>query len=385
MYRIKLFGIDGTGDPVTTFARARLKGWSHRINAPGRMTFSLPWDDAQATDDFLQKYRAVRMLRKTRDGSKTYVAEWGGYIEAHKRLDNEIEVYCQGTLQLFKKRFTDADQTFTGQGSADAEALLDQTNADDGDTGVTFGTGGVTATQNTKVDAQDILRAWEEMGLATGGEFEIDPFRVFNFVPSLGSDKSTGATIVTLTFRRDRRAGSNVRGMEDGEDATDLVNKVIATSAVGGSYTAEDAASQAKYGVLIERRQFNTAQNAGTLEEMADRYVLQRANPITDFRVEPLLSAKRFNTATGQEQLTRLAYGDVRVGDLVACDIRTQNKSVTTAKRIAEIVVSVDENGAERVLYTLSEAGVYVTASMFDDARSIQELKRKVKEIEALL
>lgn len=384
MYRVKLFNITGTGDPVTSFSRASVKGWSHRINSPGRFTFSLPWDDVQATDDYLQKYRCVQLLRKTRDGSKTYVEEWGGYIEASKRLDNEIEIYCQGSLQLLKKRLTNADQTFTGAGSADAEALLDQTNNDDGDTGITFGNGGVVATQNIKVDAQDILRALEEMGLATGGEFEIDPFRVLHFVPSLGSDKSS---IVTLTFRRDRKAGSNVRDLEDGEDGAEMVNKVIATTTGDGgqTYTAEDPTSQAKYGVLVERKQFNTAQNLGTLEEMADRYVLQRANPITDFRIEPLLSVKRFNTITGEEAITGLAYGDLRVGDLVSCNIKTKNKTVTTAKRIAEIVVNVDANGAEKVLYTLSEAGVYITASMFQDVRELQELKRQVKEIQALL
>lgn len=384
MYRIKLFGNTGAGDPVTTFARAKMIGWSHRINAPGQMTFSLPWDDPQATDSYLQKYRAIQMLRKTTDGTRTYVEEWGGYIEAHKRVDDSIEVYCQGTLQFFRHRYTDANQTFTGEASADASDLLDQTNGSDGDTGVTFGAGGVTTTQNIKIDAQDILRAWEQMGLATGGEFEIDPSRVFNFVPLLGEDKSS---IVTLIFKRDGSSGSNMSAIDDGEDGADMANKVIGFSSASGGLTStkQNLTSQATYGVLVERKQFDYAQDQATLDAMTQTYVDQKSNPITDFRVSPILSQKRFNTLTGDRHLTKLKYDDISVGDLVSVKIKTRNKTVNTAKRIAEIIVNVDENGAEKILYTLSQAGVYITASMFDGFREIQELKRQVKEIQGVL
>src|SRR5690606_6818432 len=139
--------------------------------------------------------------------------------------------------------------------------------------------------------------------------------------------------------------------------------------------------SQTAYGVLIERKTFNEANDQDTLDAMTAAYLTQRSKPITDFRVVPTLASKKVHPYSGARTLSGLEYGDVVVGDLVTVTITTENSTISTAKRVAEIVVEVDENLLETMRFTLSESGVFVTSSMLDGAE-IDDLKRRIKELE---
>src|SRR5687768_4233823 len=114
MYTLKLWDITGATAEYL-FSDAVVKGWSNRISAPGRMVFTLPAGSAGATDARLRKYKQVTLERRKQDGSGADEGVWRGYIEAHKRTSEaEFTVYCVGLLQLFRKRFTAANETFTG-------------------------------------------------------------------------------------------------------------------------------------------------------------------------------------------------------------------------------------------------------------------------------
>lgn len=385
MYRIDIYQTTGTSAVQTVLFTPAMsvRGWSKRINAAGKMVFSMQKFHEKATEENLRHYRRVRLYRKKRDTSGEYEAVWFGYIEATNEVENEIEVLCVGMLDLFLKRYTGGNEQFNGQGSTEAFDLLTATNTNDEDTGIVAGTGGVTTTRDLTMDGREILRAWEQLAQAHNAEFEIDDNGAFNFVPALGSDKST---IVTLTFRRDGQPGSNVSGITIGDDGRPMANKIIGVSSGGSPLTStqSDATSIATYGLLIERKNFNDANNQTTLDSITSAYLSQRANPITDFRVEPTPASKKFNPATGSNSVTGLQYGDVVVGDLVTVHFITENRTVSTTKRIAEIAVDVDDQGGEETLYTLSEAGVFITAA-FLDATVIEELRLKLKEIEAQL
>ncbi len=196
-------------------------------------------------------------------------------------------------------------------------------------TGIIAGTGGVTSTRDLEIDAKDILRGWEDLARAHNAEFEIDPEGTLNFVPSLGTDQST---VITLSLHRDGEAGGNLNDVEEGEDGSEMVNKVIATTTGGGGLTStqEDLTSQATYGILVERKQFNEAQDQTTLDAMALSYVTQRANPITDFRVEPQMASRKFDIATGTQALSGLQYEDIGLGDLVSVEISTEGSTLST-------------------------------------------------------
>ena len=385
MYRIDIYQTTGTSAVQTVlFSPAiTVRAWSKRINSAGKMVFSMQKFHEKATEENLRHYRRVRLYRKKRDTSGEFEAVWFGYIEATNEVDNEIEVLCVGMLDLFLKRYTGGNEVFNGQGSTEAFGLLNDTNTNDEDTDITVGTGGVTTTRDLTMDRREILRAWEQLAQAHNAEFEINDEGAFNFVPALGSDKST---IVTLTFRRDGQPGSNVNRITIGDDGRPMANKVIGVSSGGSQITStqSDAPSIALYGLLIERKNFNDANNQTTLDSITSAYLSQRANPITDFRVEPTLASKKFNPATGSNSVTGLQYSDVVVGDLVTVHFITENRTLSTTKRIAEIAVDVDDNGHEEIKFTLSEAGVFITAA-FLDATAIEELKLKLKEIEAQL
>lgn len=385
MYRIDIYQTTGTSAVQTVLFTPAItvRSWGKRINAAGKMVFSMQKFHEKATEENLRHYRRVRLYRKKRDMSGEYEAVWFGYIEATNEVDNEIEVLCVGMLDLFLKRYTGGNELFNGQGTTEAFGLLTDTNTNDENTGIVTGAGGVTSTRDLTMDSRETLRAWEQLAQAHNAEFEIDDEGAFNFVPALGSDKST---IVTLTFRRDGQPGSNVNRINIGDDGRPMANKIIGVSSGGSPITStqSDTASIAIYGKLIERKNFNDANNQTTLDSITSSYLSQRANPITDFRVEPTLASKKFNPATGSNSVTGLQYSDVVVGDLVTVHFITENRTISTTKRIAEITVDADENGHEEIRFTLSEAGVFITAA-FLDASVIEELKLKIKEIEAQL
>lgn len=380
MYRVYLYDNLGTDTASLLFARAKVHGWSKRINAPGKLIFSLPFGDTQATPANLRKYRRIRLFRRPRAGG-AFVPVWYGYISSHKRTgQDEITVYCEGMLQFFTKRFTAVDENMNGQGSTEAFGLLTATNLGDGDTGIVSGDDGVTSTRDlTMQGAVDILRAWELLAQAHDAEFEIDDGGAFNFVSALGEDKSS---TITLTFRRDGTPGTNVADIEEGEDGEPMANKVIATS--GGLTSTQQVMDPTPYPRLIERRAINEAQDQTTLDSMASALLAQLQNPITDFRAIPLLATKKFNVSSGQRVMTGLDYADVSIGDLVTTDIITENQSMAVAKRVAEIVVETDEQANERIRYTLSQSGVFLTAAILDLDQA-RQIRRRIRELEAVV
>src|SRR4051812_12540699 len=112
-YSLQIFGNVPTGVPVTTLTNFKTERWSKRMNAPGKLTFSIDAFDIKATDTNLRKKRRVKFWRKN-------LGTWVGYIEDSRQVDNRIEIICEGALQIFSHRYTAIDEAFTGQGSTEA-------------------------------------------------------------------------------------------------------------------------------------------------------------------------------------------------------------------------------------------------------------------------
>jgi hypothetical protein len=347
-----------------------IEGWSKRINAPGRLVFSMNKYHPSATDELLKLWRPVRLYRSG-------AAEWFGFMLAKREIGDEVQVVCEGGLRIFTKRYTGADERFNGQGSTEAFGLLSDTNADD-DTGITQGTGGVTSTKDITLDSVQILRALEELAGAHGAEFEVDADAKLNFVPSLGSDKSE---TLELIFRRDGQPGSNVLQLDIAEEGEPMANKVIGTTA---SLTSTFTHPTSDYPLLIERKAFNHANDQGTLDALTEAYCNQRAFPIPDFQAIPVTETRKFNPITGQRELSGLSHEDASVGDLVTVTVVTENRNYSVVKRIAEITVDIDENMNERMRFTFTKAGVFVTESYLA-ATEYRDIKRRLAEIEASL
>jgi hypothetical protein len=383
MYTVRLWTIDGS-QCVATLADAAVRSWSNRINGPGRFTFTLPVGSGNVS--LLQKWLPVTLERRNEDGEDEGI--WVGWLESHKRTSKaEFTVFCAGALQIFHKRYTAVNQALTGAGSDDAFFLLGYTNGDD-DTGIAEGDGGVTAPENMQAQGQqDLLTMFERIAAATGGEFEvafvIEAFallRTLRFVSSLGSDKSG---TVTLRFRRDGEPGNTVEGLEEGEDGAPMANRILGSSTAGGGYQY-DAPNPLGYPLLEEAKQFNEAQNLDTLTALTIAYGQQRSNPVTDFQVLPVLTERKMNTLTGELETVGLRYGDVVPGDLVTCDFVTESVTVQEARRVAEILVDVDERGSETVRFTLTKTGIFVTSNYLNGDVA-GELTRRIAAVERLL
>lgn len=374
-----LYDITGA-TPVKLLADAVIRSWSRDVYGPRRLTFRLPAGSANAGTSTLQKYRRVKLFRQKQDGSYDETCEWWGYLESHKHISPaEYEVYCAGPVYLFKHRFSHKDETFTGQGSTEAFDLLAQTNSEDGDTGVTAGTGGVTTTRDVKAQGyQDVLSIWEELKKAHDCDLEIDSDWVLNFVPSVGTDKSV--SLPPLVYRSDE-PGSTVEGVEEGEDGAPLRNKIIGTNSAGTlTSVMEDAASQATYGVLVEVKVFNEAQDQTTLDAMTQAYLDQVKQPAADFGARPKLSRREFDVVSGGLAVTGEEYGDTVPGDLRACEIVTAGETLDAVKRVIEILVEVEKD-KERVTFTLAEEGVFVSANGLA-GRTGPDIERRVLKLE---
>lgn len=386
-YRIDIFGLDHTDTPHTALFAPDIsvQRWSKRINAPGTMVFSMKATNPRADDGTLRPYRRVKLYRRNRDGTPGYSPVWLGYILATQQVEDRIEVICTGMLNLFKKRWADTNETFNGQGSTEAFGLLSDANGDS-DTFIVSGTGDVTTTKNLQAQGDiSVFRAWELIAQAHEAEFEIDDTGTFNFVSSLGSDKSG---TVTLTYNRSRRPGTNVVDLEYGESGEDMATHLICSTSAGGGLTStrptSPSSAQTTYGYIVERRQFNEAQDQATLNSLTERLLAQIENPLTSFNLAPQQATKRLNIRTGEREVTGLQYGDVVPGDLITVVLNTENRSMSTAKRVAELAVEVDSFGQEKMLFTLSEAGVFITAGYLE-ANRVSELVQRVKEIQSVL
>ncbi len=362
MYTLRLLNITGSS-VVATLHDAKLVSFSKRINGPGRLVYKLPAGSRNASITRLQKYQRVRLDRRKQDGTDQDEAVWYGYVEAHKREDPaEYTVYCAGMLQLFAHRYTAKDEAFTGQGSTEAFGLLSDTNANDGDTGIVSGSGGVTTTRDVKATGRkDVLSMWGDLADAHKAEFEITDAGVFNFVQSLGSDK-TGTSLV-LRYRTDE-PGSTVERLAEGEDGGPIRNKVIGTNS-DGTLTSikQDAASQAKYGVLVEVKVFPEAQDQTTLDALTQAHLDQVKEGVPDFGTRPIMAERKPGVISGSLATQGFQFGAVVPGDLLRCDLVSESQTVQANKRVVEIMVDVDENLKERVQYTLGEPGVFVSVT----------------------
>lgn len=383
MYLIDLCSTTGDSEVVDSLETPviTVRGWSKRINAPGKLVFSIHRNHPAATDENLRMWRHVRLYRKPRDGTATKASVWYGLIISKRQLGDHIEVLCHGALRIFDKRYTDQEATFSGQASTEALGLLSATNLNDGDTGIAEGDGGVTTTVSLILDAITLSRAFEELAMASGAEYEVDDDALFNFVPSLGSDKS--ATI-ELIFRTNGDPGTNVIDFEVAEDGEPMANKIIGTTSGGLSSTYEHPTSSDTYPVLVERKAFNSADDQTTLDSLVESYGLQRSFPIPDFQAVPATATKKFNAISGTREIAGLQYEDVQVGDLVLVTIITPNRNESVVKRIAEVIVDVDENLNERLRFTLTEAAIFVTERYLDET-AFGDIKQRIQQIEYLL
>lgn len=382
-YYLEIHGVTSLGTPVTTLSRLNIQRWSHRINAPGTLVFSINAFDPHATDENLRVKRRVRLVREKRDGSGTFLKTWLGYIDDKKQVDNQIEVVAQGLLQALSKRETANNELFNGAGSTEIFDLLAAINGI-APTGITAGTGGVTTVRSVQMQGTvDVLSAIGKRAAADGAEYEVDTDARLNYVPSLGSDKSGS---IHLTYYLNGQPGTNLAAVQIGESGREMANRVYGVSSVSGGLTSmkEDPASQALYGLLIERKQFNEAQDQTTLDAMTQAFLSQRSTPPSDFQIDPRLASLRYNVTSGSRTISGLQYDDVSLGDLVTVTIVTQNRSETSVKRIVGIDVAVDENLNERLSLTLSKAGVFVTASYLD-ATQVDRLRTELKQVELLL
>lgn len=420
MFRLDVYPATGDRTIITSFFTPDMTilNWSKRVSDAGTMTFSMPAFSTKATETNLKMYNQVRLWRRSRRTGE-YLKVWTGYIEAKQQFDDTIEVLCVGMVKLLEKRLT------TSSTAQDVNTTLNTMNTD-APTGITVGNITATGTADLDTGFSSIRTIIDRYADGANAEYEIDDEFAFNFVPLLGSDQSS---IYTLVFRRDGSPGNTVQEVELGEDGERMVNRLtgvshnvtnfgeyqIAYDHATSTYDSDDSLdtydrtaitqsgsetkiilncvdSQVDYGydnerfIIEEYASFDDATTFQTLQSMADDFVNQRKIPLSQYRIKPELIRRAFDPASGGRQVIEslLDYNDVSVGDLITVQVRTENQVIDDTRRITEITVTVNEELEEEMRFTLTQAGVRLTA-VLAERKEVEELQRRIALLESKL
>ncbi|PQO47367.1 hypothetical protein [Blastopirellula marina] len=384
MFAIELYETTGFDSVQTKLFSPTIsvRRWSERINAPGSLYFTIPKDNAKATITNLRQKRRVRLFRRSRE-TGVFLPAWLGFIQDIRDVGPNREVICDGMLAALDTRRTAENEQFNGQGGTEVAGLLSDVNGA-GATGISMGTTDVTTTRDVLMSGRaTVADALEKIAQAhDSAEYQVNMDAELDFVQVLGTDKSGTIHVI---YREDGGRGKNLTEMQIAYLGKPMANKIYPKSSAAMASDVSDSSSISTYGLLEDEVTFNEAQDATTLTAMATSRLSQTKQPIPDFRIIPETSRKVFDPVTGTRALTGLQYEDIEIGDLIKATIITPNESTQeVVKRVAEIVVDVDENGKERISFTLSDAGVFVTAGYLN-AVGDRELRQQIHTLEAAL
>lgn len=358
-----------------------VRRWSSRINAPGVFYFSIPKFHVKATEANLRHKRRIRLFRQNHSTEK-YEAVWSGFVQDWRDVGPNREILCYGMLAALEDRLASHNQQFDGEGGTEVSSLLSAVNSA-GQTGISMGTTDVTTTRDVQMSGRaSVSSVLQKLAQAHGAEYDVNVDAELNFVEALGEDKTSTIHVV---YRDDGQRGMNVTDIQLAYEGG-IVNMVYGVSSAGEGLTTtqSDAPSIETYGLLEKEIAFNEAQDQTTLDSMAAAWLSQHKQPIPDLKIEPEYQHRVPHPVTGALTMKGLDYTSFGLGDLVSVTIITPNETAeNVVKRIAEIDVNVDDNGNERILLTLTEAGVYVT-SRYLDVIEQRDMRRRLAALEAM-
>jgi hypothetical protein len=322
---------DKGGNTLASLDSASNRSYELYLNKPGQAAFSLSIDDPKITPDLISLgYTELYVLR---GGSPV----WGGEIQLRTtRLGNtSANLTAKGWGALLDKRLLgdkNTPLTFTATDASQIAAAIVTANAD---LGFTVGYTPVATPQDHSYQYKNAKEAIEDVSnlkVPNSLDFEFTPEKRFNtYAPQKGS------TLDHIVFEY----GVNIVDFSLTEDATDMVNQIIAQGAGQGSamLTAQSDSSayvQNSYKLRQDAPAFKDVEEPTTLQKYANQALIARQSPT-------LIASVTIDGSIAP------AFGTYSLGDTVRVRIRRGWVVVDGYYRIYGIKVNIGEEDEEQV------------------------------------
>lgn len=299
-------------------------------------------EDAAATlvtalRDGLPRLKVYRRPDGASTGTLIVNAPWApmqeGGADAEAGL-GQLAATFRGPFSILENRFTAASRVFTAtdQGTI-AWTLVDESNTNDGATGIRIGTIEATTARDRTYEDKQVAEAITQLtGVIGGIDFEVVPVDegavcgAFNVYAQQGTD-------ATATAIFEYGVGSDTEGNVDNATRQTRypVNKARVLGADGLRSEASDTASIAKYGTFMVVEQAVDVSEQATLDAKAT--ALLRPDPIkvVEFTPDPALGPQ--------------PWDDFWLGDVVTFRARHGSFREDITVRINGITLEIDEEG----------------------------------------
>lgn len=266
----------------------------------------------------------------------------GKLLKRRKRVTpdtQQIELKATGFLNLFKRRFTDAERIFTGEQATTIAATLiteSQAQGDNWDFGVTIGNLATVGTHDRTYrddEIKDSLQRLTRVEVAPF-DFEFTHDKVFHTYASIGSQRPE------LIFE----FPGNIRGYDLDEDGAITANHIRVLGSGSGTegsarVTVDDTESQLNYGVLEDKLLQSSVTDTDTLTDNGNAELAAIGRPFEILTIQVNGNVAPFVT-------------DYHIGDYVQVIIREEN--IHAMYRVERIDLTIDENDNEDVRLYLS-------------------------------
>ena len=337
---------------------------SFKLTLGGKDTasFSLSLTHPRAKMENVRKMNRIKIYRSSPWDRTDVRKVWVGYIEAVRIVDeNHLDVGCKGFLELFEKRSVSRSFTNWEGGEAVLE-ILERINTED-DTFISAGTTDVSKTFSHNFVDMKVLKTWQNIAKATGGELQVDTDFRLNFKKQIGEDVSSK---VIFRFIRNLQNANSIDRFTLLQEGKELFNRILCYGKNRSiSSVQEDSTSIDEFGLLEKVRHCTQIDDQATLDEIA-RELLEFHKPVKEIpTIEP-----------NKEKIDLFEYG---IGDRVRVIIKHALLDFDQIHRILEINVSVGRNNEERIRLKIALEGVRAIRS---EGEELEGLFQRVVELE---
>jgi len=376
--KTRIYILTATGR--TLLQQATVKSFSIKFGG-GNAIISLPKSAEETTASNMSYFNRIQILGYN-NATKTFTPVYLGYISS---INDGLTSFDVGLQPIHKlRRHSGIDETFSGQADILAMGLLDTINTEH-DTYITEGESNLTTSISIEENQSKIQDCWESMAEAGGGEWDITPWGVFNFVDHIGEDKSS---TVQLRHRQGEPSTNTLEVSRLQADSKDMANRIfgVCESGRGGTKyysTAEDVSLFESQGIIERKIRFPSARSQATLDTMTEN-LLERVKGNTSDIVVISKEKRTVENLGGRDITTGLDFFDVELGDYVHLSLDTPTLSVDESKRVLEKRFTQDQNGA-KITLTLSRLGATKTVLEGLGESEKQLMLKRIQELETMV
>lgn len=336
MYTIQIR--DGNDNPIGEFDDFMELKFGKRLNNYGSCNFTVPISEMKLDSLVALRTFSIWIYREG-------ILIWSGEMAMRDgNLDNQgggdVTIYGFDWLELFRKRFTASEVTYSGVDAGElAWELIDTSQSQpNGDFGITLGTIEPTVNRDRTYNNQNIYEAIVNLSnLISGFDFQITNSKIFNVESTIGVDRTDS---VVLEY------GHNIIKCRVTEDYTDPTNRAIVLGQAEAfdelqRVERDDAVSQ---GIIKLRESVLSEMDISeieTFEEKGDALLRKNASPLMKLDIDILQNTP--------------SIADFGLGDTIRLKIIRAPYNIDESYRVFGWDITYDSNNNEKLSLVLGK------------------------------